>query len=68
MNGTAGIYQLRERLILFYKKQEYLLVPVFRFVNRFKEEINLGIVAFVGRGILDAPQHSPLVGRRDTKM
>ncbi|MBQ6590112.1 MAG: hypothetical protein IJH93_00990 [Lachnospiraceae bacterium] len=31
MNGTAGIYQLRERLILFYKKQEYLLVPVFRF-------------------------------------
>ncbi len=31
MNGTAGIYQLRERLILFYKRQEYLLIPVFRF-------------------------------------
>lgn len=31
MNGTAGIYQLRERLILFYKRQEYLLLPVLRF-------------------------------------
>ena len=31
MNGNAGIYQFRERLILFYKKQEYLLLPVLRF-------------------------------------
>lgn len=31
MNGNAGIYQFRERLILFYKRQEYLLLPVLRF-------------------------------------
>lgn len=31
MNSNSGIYQFRERLILFYKRQEYLLGPLLRF-------------------------------------
>ena len=32
MNDRAGLYEFREKCILFYKRQEYLLVPAFRFL------------------------------------
>lgn len=32
MNSSSGIYVLRENLIQFYKRQEFLLRSVFRFV------------------------------------
>lgn len=32
MNDTAGFASMRERLIFFYKRQEYLLRPLIRFV------------------------------------
>lgn len=32
MDDHKGLYQFRENIIQFYKKQEYLIVPVFRFL------------------------------------
>lgn len=31
MDDRKGLYQFRESIIQFYKKQEYLIVPIFRF-------------------------------------
>ena len=35
MNTSTGINGIRERLIQFYRRQEYVIVPVFRFAVSF---------------------------------
>ena len=32
MNNNTGLYRTRDNLIQFYKKQEYLILPAFRFL------------------------------------